>query len=106
MPEVARAQRFPIAMRVLWRPRGVTQWFEAKSVNASRSGVFFRSEACLAVGTEVELLLAMGYEDVTSVDVADVFCVGSIVRTEMNAAPGAGSSMAATIDSYSFLREP
>ena len=106
MPEIPRAQRFPLPIQVLWRPRGRTHWFEARCVNASRSGVLFRSDECLAIGTEVELLLAMGYENVASAHTADVLCVGRIVRTHTDAATGVGPSLAATIKSYSFLREP
>jgi hypothetical protein len=100
---VPRAKRFPVAIRVLWRPRGVTEWFESESVNASRTGVLFRSQREIAVGTEVELLLPIGEENVASAGAADVLCAGRIVRATEGAD---GAAMAATIETYMFLREP
>jgi hypothetical protein len=101
---VPRAQRFQIPMRVLWRPRGDSEWGEAVSVNASRSGVLFRSNRLLTVGTEIELILALSWETSSSVEAADVICSGRIVRAETGAADGK-SALAATIESYEYLRE-
>lgn len=103
--EAPRAQRFPVAMRVLWRPRGGTGWFEAMSVNTSRSGVLFRPHHPIEVGAQVELLLPMGHEHVASVTAADVLCRGRIVRVTPGSAAGGGPVVAAKIDSYVFLRE-
>jgi hypothetical protein len=72
-------------------------------VNASRSGVLVRSDRSIAIGSEVELLLPIGEENVASAGAADVLCRGRIVRTTQAAGEAA---MAATIDSYEFLREP
>jgi hypothetical protein len=73
-------------------------------VNASRSGVLFRCDRLLATGTEIELIFALSWET-ESVEAADVRCSGHIVRAETGGADG-NSTLAATIDSYAYIREP
>lgn len=101
---VPRAQRFQIAMRVLWRPRGDSEWGKAVSVNASRSGVLFRTDRLPRVGTEIDLILTFSWDTDAWVQAADVMCSGHIVRAETREA-GGESVLAATIDSYEYLRE-
>jgi hypothetical protein len=103
MTVAPRAQRFPAAMRVLWRPSGVTAWFEGLSVNTSRSGVLFRTDSGASIGTRVDLLLPMGHEDPSSHAAADVLCAGRIVRAEASADVAGRTALAATIDTYEFL---
>ena len=105
MTQAPRAWRFPVAMRILWRPRGAVDWFEETSINTSRSGVLFRSHRQCDMGTEIELLLTMGHEDVAATSVADVLCAGRIVRAEACPVASDGTAIAATIDSYEFLHE-
>jgi hypothetical protein len=89
-------------MRVLWRPRGRAQWIEGQSVNASRSGVLFRTDLGIDVGTTVEVLLSGRREPASTVAIADVLCEGRIVRKD----DSGGTALAATIESYTFLPRP
>ena len=102
---IPRAQRFTVAMRLLWRPRGGTEWLEAKMVNSSRTGVLFRPNRPIEIDTQIELLLPMGHENVSSVNAADVLCAGRIVRAAPMSPTDDLLALAATIDSYLFLRE-
>ena len=100
MTRVSRAPRFPIVTPVLWRPRSRDNWSNGTSVNASRSGMLFRTDQLPAVGTEVELIIALSWEAEASEN-ADIKCSGRIVRT--NESDPGGPAVASTIDSYSFL---
>jgi hypothetical protein len=103
---VPRAQRFPIAVRLLWRRRGDPQWVEAVTENASRSGVLFHSDRLAVVGTEVELILALSWETAPGFEVADVICSGRIARAATTCTDRPVTILATTIDNYSFIKEP
>jgi hypothetical protein len=92
-------------MRVLWRAGGDLEWLEAVGLNVSRTGVLFRAGRVLAIGSEVELIFALSQESDPWMGVADVRCFGRVVRSDA-AAEGPQSSVAATIDGYSLIREP
>ncbi len=100
MTHASRAPRFPIVTPVLWRPRSRESWSSGTGVNASRSGMLFRTDNIPQVGTEVELIIGLSWEPEAS-ESADVKCSGRIVRTD-EMYPG-GPAVALTIDSYSFL---
>jgi hypothetical protein len=105
MAHVPRAQRFDVPMRVLWRTRRASEWFEAVGLNASRTGVLFQSSRSVAVGTDVELTLALSWETAPWIDVADINCFGRIVRVEAQGTPNERPVLAASIDQYSLARE-
>jgi hypothetical protein len=108
MPQVARPRRYPIVTKVLWRRCGETEWLAAMCVNASRSGVFFETDQVVPVGTEVELILELSWETGMQVqvpDVADLICEGRVVRSA-ESGPGGAVALAATINKYSFIRQP
>jgi len=100
MAQVPRAERFPIVTPVLWRPRLQDDWSKGTGVNASRSGLLFHTDQPLAVGTEVEVIIALSWEAGVA-EQADVKCSGRIARTD-EGYPG-GPAAASTIDSYTFL---
>jgi hypothetical protein len=105
MAHIPRAQRFDAPMRVLWRTRQTPEWFEAVGLNASRTGVLFQSGRVVAVGTEIELKLALAWEAAPWIDVADVNCFGRVVRVETPGATNDVAVLAASIDQYSLARE-
>jgi PilZ domain len=105
MTHVPRAQRFDAPMRVLWRTRCAPEWFEAVGLNASRTGVLFQSGRLVDVGTEIELRLALSWETTPWNNVADVNCLGRIVRVETRGSANGVSVLAASIDQYSLARE-
>ena len=85
------------------RPRGHSTWSEGVSLNVSRTGVLFHVEELIPQGTPVEMILAISSPTV-DLPPADVMCTGRIVRTEYQTPPGTGPALAATIESYSFIR--
>jgi hypothetical protein len=99
-----RAQRFSTTVLVLWRPHGQPTWVEGLSVNASRSGILFRSDQFVAVGTEVELIVALSRDLPADFDIADIRCVGHISRVSDERQTGRAPAIAATIECHSFLR--
>jgi hypothetical protein len=103
---VPRAQRFPIAMRLLWRRPGDPGWADTVTENASRSGVLFHSDQLLMVGTEIELILAFSWEAAPGLAVADVMCRGRIARAATKWVDTPVTILATTIDSYTFIKEP
>ena len=102
---VPRAQRFQMDVRVLWRLRGGGDWAGATGVNASRSGLLFRCDQFLMVGTEIEFIFALSWDMAAPVEVADIICSGHVVRTE-SVGTGGESVLAATIESYEYIRGP
>jgi len=103
MDRVPRAPRFAIGVPMFWRRSGDATWSDAISLNVSRSGVLFRAGERPAVGTEVELIFGLSWDPDQLTEQADLICYGRIVRAE--ARTGEAGSLAATIESYSFIRE-
>lgn len=54
-----RAQRYPVTAPVRFRRTGHLGWRSGKTVNLSRSGVLFESEAALPEGTVVDLAISL-----------------------------------------------
>ena len=67
--------------------------------------MLFQSGRVVAVGTEIELTLALGWETAPWIDVADVNCFGRVVRVETPGATNDVAVVAASIDQYSLARE-
>jgi hypothetical protein len=67
--------------------------------------VLFRCDQLLEVGTEIELIFALSWETPAPIEAADVICSGHIVRAETGGADR-HSALAATIDHYTYIREP
>ena len=103
---VQRARRFASSTRVFWRRRGDVSWSETESINASRSGVLFRADRLLTIGTEVELIFGLSWDDVQWADLADVICWGRIARVDSSAEGADAVALAVAIESYSFIRQP
>lgn len=54
-----RAQRYPVAAPVRFRHVGHLGWRSGRTLNLSRSGVLFESEAVLPAGTVVDLAISL-----------------------------------------------
>lgn len=54
-----RARRFPLAAPIRFRHVGHLGWRSGRTVNLSRSGVLFESEAPVAAGTVVEMAISL-----------------------------------------------
>lgn len=54
-----RAERFPLPLPLRWRILGTTDWSSGQSQNISGSGILFAAGCECAVGTQLELRLAL-----------------------------------------------
>jgi hypothetical protein len=99
------ATRFALQMPMRVRALAVAAWFEARTENVGRSGVFFRherttgDEIALQVGTPVEMILSLPVE-LGGGSSATTTCRGRIVRIEQSDPSDRGEGIAATIDSF------
>jgi hypothetical protein len=96
-----RAARFNLRIRIRYRASGEEGWGEGTTENISRSGVLFRAERQLGVGTPVDMAFVLPVE-ILGEAAAEVSCHGRIVRLEI--AADALPALAATILNYRFLR--
>lgn len=74
-----RERRLKHVVPVLYRVSGTDEWIEATSENLSRSGLLFRTEQELALGTVLELRLEMP-EELTGEWVPEVNLRGTVAR--------------------------
>ena len=99
MSMFARARRFTIQTRVLYRRPSEPRWDEGTTLNVSRSGILFSTKAPLPPGTPVEMVLWLSSDVLDMETSADVVCLGQVVRVEHKTTDAA---LAATIASYRF----
>jgi hypothetical protein len=71
----ARAQRFPLNFPLLFRRKGELEWLDGETVNISRTGILFRTNATLQLDSKVDILVHLPTSVVLS-------CRGPIVREE------------------------
>lgn len=64
-----------------YRPLTAVEWAPAKTVNISRSGVLFESDAALDPGAAVEMLVELGDQQA---QFAALRCSATIVRNDDN----------------------
>lgn len=101
-----RASRFPIEMRLRYRPSGEVGWTEGKTVNISRSGVLFEADELLEVDTPIEMSFDIPIEIGGAAGAgAEIACRGQVVRTILPPATDAPPAVAATIAEYRFVRK-
>lgn len=87
-------------MRLRFRTVEGEPWFNAVTVNISASGVLFQtSDPAPAQGAVLEMALELS---ALGPRIADITCSGRVVRTGTAAEPG--TTLAATIERYSFAR--
>ena len=96
-----RANRFPITTSMKFRATGEREWHEGSTVNFSRLGVLFRSDAPLpSTGRAVEFVVALPLNGV--MPPPTVRCTGRVVRVLEGGIPGEGHAAAVVIDGYAF----
>ena len=95
-----RATRFDLPLPLRYRSAGTGAWTEARIENISRSGVLFRADRLLPVGTPVEMTFALR----PGVLARPVLCRGRVVRTVGASDPLGPAGVAATIASFRFLK--
>jgi hypothetical protein len=92
------AHRYALDLPLRYRRAGDAGWREGRTVNASRTGVLFRTaDEAFEAGVEIELQ----FELPAPIRSAGIHCTGAVVRSEP-AGPD-GVRMAATIDLYRFV---
>lgn len=96
-----RAKRFPITTSMKFRASGDREWHEGATVNFSRLGVLFQSDAPVpSTGHAVEFIVALPLNGVKPPPT--VRCTGRIVRVLGNDILGKGHAAAVEIDGYAF----
>jgi hypothetical protein len=98
-----RPIRFELGLPVQFRPVGASQWIEGTSRDISRSGLLFRSDSEIPLGTELEVIIAMPKE-LTGSRAVQVVCTGTVVRQLASAAPADPNFLALEITDYNFVR--
>jgi len=72
-------RRFPIQVRILFRPKGQHEWRAGWTENMSRSGLLFHTHALVTVETDIEIRLVLEFE--ASLETPpEIVCEGRIVR--------------------------
>ncbi len=96
------APRFNLEIPLRFRALEENGWREGRTENISRSGVLFRSEHVLEVGTPVEMSFGLPTELSEEKAGAMALCRAQIVRRVPPSATDARSGLAATISEYHF----
>ncbi len=102
---VYRARRFAIEVPMRYRVREGRDWYDGQIQNISRSGVLFRGEQLLGLGTQIEMSFTPSVA-ISGELAAEVICHGHIVRTVALSGPESCPILAATISEYDFRRRP
>ena len=94
-------RRFPIQVRILFRPKGQHEWRAGWTQNMSRSGVLFQTHAMVAVETDIEIRLVLEFE--ASLETPpEIVCQGRIVRSDES--ENGPAMVAAQFADYRFLQ--
>jgi len=99
---LSRAKRFVVQLPIRYKKIGGRRWFEGKTENISRSGVLFRADRALKLGTAIEMSFTLPVS-VWCEGPGEVLCWGSVVR--MVAAVGNPPCVAVTIRRYRLARQ-
>jgi hypothetical protein len=101
----ARAHRFALDLRLRYRSPGEKQWHEGRTENISRSGVLFRTEEVLDIGTEIEMTFVLPTPAAPAAPAAPaILCRGRVVRTILPGGDERRPGLAVTISRYRFQR--
>lgn len=77
----SRAQRFPIQTSLRYRQKGEAEWQDGITVNISRTGILFETDAHLEPKTFLEMQIVFP-SHLTAGTAANIICSGRIVRTQ------------------------
>src|SRR5229473_2412328 len=98
----SRRVQFKTALRVrLWKSGSTEQ--RAESENLSERGTFFATDAPLAIGSAVEILLKMP-EEITGKPATEWRCTGHVVRLELVDTPRGKLGVGVQFDCYEILQ--
>jgi hypothetical protein len=98
---ISRRHLLKTALRVrVWKSGSSEQ--RAESENLSDSGTFFATDAALAIGSAVEILLKMP-EEVTGKPTMEWRCTGHLVRLEPIDSPQRRMGVGVQFDCYEIM---
>jgi len=104
-PEAStRANRFPVHIPLRFRLPHSPEWVEARTENASRTGVLFRSECIFKPTTRVEVRLEIPSTNGDGAQ-AEVVCECEVVRVEQTHGAEIPPALAVAIHKYRFTRK-
>lgn len=98
-----RKERFPLSIPVRYRQPHESTWFEGRTENISCSGVLLLAEASLEPKITIELRFQLPIA-VLGEARGEVFCKGTVVRTQENPMAGIPTALAVAIRSYRMTR--
>jgi len=99
-----RANRFPVHIPLRFRLPHRPEWVEARTENASRTGVLFRSECIFKPTTRVEVRLEIPSTNGDGAH-AEVVCECEVVRVEQTRGAEISPALAVAIHKYRFTRK-
>jgi hypothetical protein len=103
MPEWRkRAERFPLPLPLRYRVSGASDWSPGQTQNISGSGVLFRTECELAVGTQIELRLTLEADGTWHP--AQVVARARVVAMRVPDSPCTQIAVAAKFEMYELVR--
>lgn len=102
---IPRARRYEIVTTIWYRVRGESEWQEGLLKNFSISGMLITAKHPLEVGVNIEMKFKLPIE-LKGNCAADVFCRGSVVRSEQDTSTNDFVNIAARITYSHLLRHP
>ncbi len=75
-----RAPRFPLPVKLWYRPDAASRWIQSTTRDISRSGVLFQAHTSLKRNTTIEIMLTMPAK-ATGKAAANLLCQARVVRT-------------------------
>jgi Tfp pilus assembly protein PilZ len=99
---ISRRLQFKTALRLrVWKSNSSEQ--RAESENLSETGTFFATDAPLAIGSAVEILLKMP-EEITGKPTTEWRCTAHVVRLEPVDTPRGKLGVGVKFDCYEIMR--
>lgn len=98
---VPRATRYPLEMRLQYRPLGQTRWWDGHTRNISRTGLLFEGEQLVKANALVEMLVRLPTRGSGRAGAA-IHCRGEVVRA-LGAADQVAPALAAKLIDYDLL---
>jgi hypothetical protein len=96
-------RRFPIQIRILFRPKGQHEWRTGWTENMSRSGVLFHTHTAATAETDIEIRLVLEFEASLATP-PEIVCAGRIVRATGGENERECATVAAQFTDYRFLQ--
>jgi hypothetical protein len=80
IPPKSRASRMSLSTALQYRSRGSKEWREGTLVNISATGVLFRADSAIKLGTRIEMQFSLPMQPERLSSSCVISCHGAIVR--------------------------